>query len=254
MPDWRHAIAGRLEPLHLPPTREAEVVEEISQHLDDRYNELRSAGASDAAARRGVLDELNVADLVRELISVERAMAADVGPAGGPGGMALRNIGRDMRYAIRSLRKTPGFTVVVLLTLALGIGANAAIFSVVNAVVLRPLPYADATRLMVVWGNLHRPGVEEIPSSAGEYVDYRDRARTFDNIAAYDTLGFNLTGSDDPERVEGAVVTASLFSLLGVNAQIARTFAAVEEQPGREHVAPSGRGAFTPIPLSSDRW
>src|SRR6267142_1566159 len=159
MPDWKIDIRERLAPLALPPDRELEIGEELSQHLDDRYHELRSAGASDEAARRDALDELNDADLAQGLIGVERAMPADVGT-----------------------------------------GANAAIFSVVNAVVLRPLPYADATRLMVVWGNLHRPAVEEIPASAGEYVDYRDRARAFEQIAAYDTLGFNLSGRDDPER------------------------------------------------------
>jgi len=237
VPDWKSDIRERLAPLALPPDRELEIGEELSQHLDDRYHELRSAGASDEAARRDALDELNDADLAQGLIGVERAMPPDVGTAGGPGSIAIRNIGRDVRYAIRSLRKSPSFAAVMLLTLALGIGANAAIFSVVNAVVLRPLPYADATRLMVVWGNLHRPGVEEIPASAGEYVDYRDRARAFEQIAAYDTLGFNLSGRDDPERVEGAVVTASLFPLLGARTQMGRTFAAAEEQPGRDHVA-----------------
>ena len=124
----------------------------------------------------------------------------------------------------------------MLLTLALGIGANAAIFSVVSGVLLRPLPYRDAHQLMVIWGDLRRPGVNEIPASAGEYVDYRDRSHAFEQVAAYDTLGFNLTGSGEPERVEGAVATASVFPLLGVSAQVGRTFATDEEQPGRGQV------------------
>jgi putative ABC transport system permease protein len=193
------------------------ISEEMRQHLDDEYEALRASGVShDEAMRRlaGDVDEL----------ASRRARPVDA-------------VTGDVRFALRTLRANPGFTAVVVLTLALGIGANAAIFSVVNAVVLRPLPYAAADRLMVLWGNLHRPGVEEIPASAGEYVDYRDRARAFDYIAAYDTLGYNLSGSADPERVDGAVVTASLFPLLGVTAQIGRTFTAVEEQPGREHVA-----------------
>ena len=99
-----------------------------------------------------------------------------------------------LRYALRSLRKHPGFTAVVLATLALGIGANAAIFSVVNAVLLRPLPYEGADRIAVIWGDLHRPGVNEIPASAGEFADYRDRSHAFEHIAVYDTAGFNLTG------------------------------------------------------------
>ena len=144
---------------------------------------------------------------------------------------------QDIRYGVRVLLKKPGFTFVAVLTLALGIGANAAIFSVVNAVVLRPLPFPDADRLVIVRGNLHRPGVEEIPASAGEYVDYRDRSRAFDEIAAYDTLGFNLTGRGAPERVDGAIATASVFTTLGVRAAIGRTFLAEEEQAGRNDVA-----------------
>jgi len=107
MPDWKIDIRERLAPLALPPDRELEIGEELSQHLDDRYHELRSAGASDEAARRDALDELNDADLAQGLIGVERAMPADVGTAGGPGGIAIKNIGRDVRYAIRSLRKSP---------------------------------------------------------------------------------------------------------------------------------------------------
>src|SRR5437016_6788184 len=134
----------------------------------------------------------------------------------------IENFLQDVRYGLRQLRRNPGFTIVVLLTLALGIGANTAIFSVVNAVVLRPLPFRDANRLVTVWGNLQRPGVEEIPGSAGEYVDFRDQNHAFETIAAYDTLGFNLTGGSEPERIEGAVVTASLFPLLGASAEAGR--------------------------------
>jgi putative ABC transport system permease protein len=191
--------------------------EEMRQHLDDEYETLRTQGVShDEAMRRlaGDIDEVSSTRM--------------------PPVHAVRS---DLRFALRMLRANPGFSAVVILTLALGIGANAAIFSVVNAVVLRPLPYAESDRLMVVWGNLHRPGVEEIPASAGEYVDYREGARGFEYVAAYDTLGYNISGSGEPERVEGAMVTANLFPLLGVTAEIGRTFATAEEQRGREHVA-----------------
>ncbi|PYR41963.1 MAG: hypothetical protein DMF93_07100 [Acidobacteria bacterium] len=193
-----------------------DIDEEIEQHLEDRYRELVASGASDEEAR----------GIVREEIRGWTPRAA-----------RLDGVGGDVRFALRTLRRTTGFTIVVLTTLALGIGANAAIFSVVNAVVLRPLPFPDADRLVIVRGNLHRPGVEEIPASAGEYVDYRDRSRAFDEIAAYDTLGFNLTGRGEPERVDGAIATASLFTALGVRAAIGRTFLAEEEQAGRNDVA-----------------
>ena len=190
--------------------------EEISQHVQDLYDDLRARGATDEAARAAVEAELEGANFSRR---------------------PFADLGGDVRYAWRALRKYPGFAAVVILTLALGIGANAAIFSVVNAVVLQPLPYDRDGRLLAVWGNLHKPGLEEIPGSAAEFVDYRDRNRVFDLIAAYDTLGVNLTGFDQPERVPAAVITASLFTMLGESPALGRTFIAADEQPGRNHVA-----------------
>ncbi len=201
-----------------------ELDDEIEQHLEDRYRELVAGGVPPEEAAGLVRDEVR---------------------GWTPRRSRFDGVGGDLRFALRTLRKNPGFTIVVLLTLALGIGANAAIFSVVNAVVLRPLPFRDADRLVTIWGSLRRPGVEEIPGSAGEYVDFRDQNHAFEAIAAYDTLGFNITGASEPERVEGAVVTASLFPLLGASAEIGRTFTAAEEQPGREQVATIGHALWT---------
>jgi len=193
-----------------------DVDDEISQHLDDRYRELLEGGAAPADAERAVRNELR---------------------GWTPARPRAAGIAADVRFEIRALRRNPGFSAVVLLTLALGIGANAAIFSVVNAVVIRPLPFRDAERLVIIHGNLHRPGVEEIPASAGEYVDYRDRSHVFDDVAAYDTDGFNLTGAGDPERVDGAIVSASFFRLLGAATEVGRTFAPDEDRPGRDQTA-----------------
>ena len=203
-----------------------DVGEEFRQHLDDQYHELRAAGSSHDEAMRAMEDDVNEVRSGRARLRPEMFAA-------------------DVRYAFRTLRKNPGFTAIVLLTLALGIGANAAIFSVVNGVLLRPMPYHDADRLMVIWGDLHRAGVNEIPTSAGEFVDYRDRSHAFEQLAAYDTLGFNLTGNGEPERVEGAVVTASLFPLLGVSAQVGRTLLREEEEPGRGNVVMLSHALWT---------
>ena len=201
-----------------------DIDDEIEQHLDDRHRELIAGGVpADEAAR-----------LVREEL---RGWTPRRAPFDGVGG--------DLRFAIRTLRRHAGFAAIVLVTLALGIGANAAIFSVVNAVVLRPLPYPNGDRLVVVWGNLHRPGVEEIPASAGEYVDYRDQNHAFDAIAAYGTTGFNLTGSGEPERVDGAVVSADVFGTLGVLPEIGRPFRGADERPGANDVAVISHALWT---------
>jgi putative ABC transport system permease protein len=142
---------------------------------------------------------------------------------------------QDLRYAVRVLFKSPGFTAIALLTLALGIGVNSAIFSVVNAIVLRPLPYPDSQQLMVIWGNLHKTGLEEIEISALELRDFQQQCQAFDQIGAYSTLGLNLTGVDQPERLRGASISANLFPTLGVQPHLGRNFVAEEDQPGNDN-------------------
>jgi len=184
-----------------------EIREEVRQHLDDQYRELRAAGASHDDAMRAMAAD--VAALTRDPMLVN-----------------TRGLAADFRYAFRTLRKSLGFSSIVIATLALGIGANTAIFSVVNSVMLRPLPYDRAGRLVVVWGNLHKPGLEEIPGSAAEFVDYRDRNRVFDAIAAYDTGGVTVTGLERPERISAAITTASLFPILATSPSLGRCRAA----------------------------
>ena len=156
---------------------------------------------------------------------------------------------QDIRYGLRQLRRNPGFTVVAILTLALGIGANTAIFSVVNAVVLRPLPYAHSERL--VWIAESIPALKSEVVSGGDYVDWKDQNHTLDRIAAYDTAyrdslregaggggsaDFNLTGHGTPARVHSAFVSASFFGTLGVEPQLGRAFTENEDQPSGPHV------------------
>ena len=136
----------------------------------------------------------------------------------------MNTLWQDLTYGVRMLVKHPGVPAIALLTLALGIGVNSAIFSVVNAVVLRPLPYPESEHLMVVWGNLHKTGLEEIEISALELKDFQQQSHAFDEIAAYNIQGFNLTGVDQPERLRGAAISANLFSTLRVQPQLGRNF------------------------------
>jgi predicted permease len=140
----------------------------------------------------------------------------------------------DLQYGFRMLWKHKSVSGIALLTLALGIGVNSAIFSVVNAVVLRPLPYPESEQLMVVWGNLHKTGLDEIEASALEFKDFRQQCQAFDQIAAYSIEGFNLTGIDQPERLRGAAVSANLFATLRVQPQLGRSFLPDEDQLGND--------------------
>ena len=128
----------------------------------------------------------------------------------------MTSVAQDLRYALRSLARSPGFSAVAIATLALGIGANTAIFSVLDAVLLKPLPYRDPDRVLAIWGSLRRPGSEKIEVSAPELADLRARTRAFESIAAYVEDDLNLTGGGEAERLSGAYVSPEIFSLLGV--------------------------------------
>src|SRR5262245_47148350 len=150
----------------------------------------------------------------------------------------------DLQFAFRMLLKHRGVSAIALITLALGIGVNSAIFSVVNAIVLRPLPYANSQQLMVIWGNLHKAGLEEIEISALEFRDFQQQCQSFDQIAAYSTEGLNLTGVDQPERLRGATISANLFSTLAVKPQLGRNFSDDEDQTGNDNRAILSHGLW----------
>jgi putative ABC transport system permease protein len=144
-----------------------------------------------------------------------------------------------MSFALRQLLKNPGFTAVAVLTLALGIGANTAIFSLLNAVVLKALPYTQPDRLVMVWTDnaSMNIGFHELPPSPPDIAEWRNQAHSFEQIAAFRTSSTDLSERGEPERVGGVQVTANFFSLLGVHPTIGRTFNAEEETPGQDKVA-----------------
>jgi putative ABC transport system permease protein len=147
----------------------------------------------------------------------------------------MRSFLRNIYYSVRSLRRTPGFTLAAVLTLALGIGANTAVFSVVDAVVLRPLPYRDSGRLVMVWDQLIKLGLDQFPAPFANYYDYRKDNQVFEDIAAFSYSDLNLEASADavPERLEAMSVSANLFPLLGVNPALGQVFDVEQSEPGR---------------------
>ena len=185
MPDWKSDFRKRLANLHLEPTRENEIVEELAGHLEDRYHELRAAGASHEEAYLAARKELSDGQLlVRELNRIERKFGTEPFALGARRKNMVGNVWQDMRYGLRLIRKNPGFSAVVVLTLAVGIGANTAIFSVVNAVMLRSLPFKDPDRLVRLNESNPERGWPTFAVSHPNFLDWRERNQTFAAMAA----------------------------------------------------------------------
>ena len=211
-------IAARLARLSLRPAREREVIDELSQHLDDRYQELRATGVADAEAIRLALTELDDDDilgaggslLAREMRTLRQAAVPDLPPPGTPSRGWLSDVGRDLVYAARMLRKSPAFALAAILTLALGIGANTAIFSLVNATLLQRLPVDNRERLDYVFN-----GASWNVLSYPAYAALRDGARNVEGIAAWGGITASLNADGETDLVSGIICTGNLFDLLG---------------------------------------
>jgi putative ABC transport system permease protein len=235
VPDWKQEILKRLATLRLAPEREAEIVEELSQHLEDRYRELLVGGATDVEARHVALEELTdrpVDELTRGLRQVERAMNQEpVVPGGGGRGNLFTSFGQDVRYGLRQLRRNPGFTIVAASTLALGIGVNTAIFSIVNLLVLRPLPIHAPEQVTFLTSqqkgggasnNFSYPDLEEIR---------KQTSSTFSDVAGvqpYGMEGLSFEGKSRPMWT--SYVTGNFFAMMGVQPALGRFFLPAEGQ------------------------
>jgi putative ABC transport system permease protein len=155
----------------------------------------------------------------------------------------IDTLAADLRFGARSMRRNPAFATIAVLTLALGIGANAAIFSVVNAVLLRPLPWTDPDRAVMIWSKW--TAFDKTWVSEGEVVDYRRRSQTLTDVGAWSDGQINITGDGEPERVPAGSVTANLFSVLGVSPVLGRTFSAAEDVPNGPDLVVIGHGLWT---------
>jgi predicted permease len=219
MAEWLNSLRLRLRAVLRGRRLEREFRDELAFHLSMREEQLRAAGAADAgrAARR----RFGRVARIREDLGDVWAFAPTAGA-----------FARDLRYAARMLRRSPVFTIVVVVTLALGIGANSAFFSVVNAVLIRPLGYADTHRLVSLSEGFPQAGIDHLLFSALDFDDLRNDQQSYDGVAAYRNVPFELTGGGTPERIMGAKVSAGLFDLLGVGPLAGRTFSAAEDRPG----------------------
>jgi predicted permease len=245
--DWAAELRSRLGGLQLSPAREQEVVEELSQHLDDRYEELRAAGASSVDARRAALEEVSdsgeLALWMRQLAQAHTPVPVLTGqPAAGP----LRGLVEDLRGAARTMRRQPIFAATIVLTLGLGIAVNTVVFTIVNAATIRPLPFDDADRLVRL--RVNNVGNAQMPASDLSYLDFldwRSARRTFVDIAAVDERGVDLSGDGRPAAaLFAAHVSWNTFPLLGEGAALGRGFAESDDRPG----------ATATVILSDDLW
>jgi putative ABC transport system permease protein len=253
MPDWAQHVRPRLSSLRLSPTREAEIVVELSQHLDDRWRELLAAGSSpDEAARLALADFSEGNLLARYMAPLRQAHLRSPITPGAPRGQLFSDLWHDLRYAARTFRKRLAFTVAAALTLALGIGSNAAIFTVINAVLLRPLPFPKSEQLVAVYTRYLPSSGFDFPFfglSGPEFADIRGRVDALAGIAAYSFNNRNLTrGDGEVERVLTMRVTAGFFDVVGVKPARGRTFTEAEAQRGQGCFAvlsdePSDKGA-----------
>ncbi len=209
-----------------------DVHRELDHHLELRAREFERQGLSPVEARQAALASFGDRSRIEaELLALRRATVRE------------RNwrtwwseLVQDVRVAVRGLRRTPGFTVVALLTLAVGIGANSAIFSVVRSVLLRPLPYPDAGRLVQVWTDYRQHNGRQEPEwlNPPDFLDWRDHNRTFAGMAAYTGWGPDLTGSGDPVSLSGLSVTGDWFTVLGVAPALGRVLLPADDDAGSE--------------------
>jgi len=251
MPEWQKEILRRLAPLKLAATREAEIAEEVAQHLEDRYRELLTAGKTEQEARRLALAEISEGDFsARNLKRLEKEAPRDVAPLGGGRREFWGGLAQDVRYGVRMLRKSPGFAAIAILTLALGIGANTAIFSLIDGVMLRALPVKDPQGLVLFnWNANHAPKYHSyshygdcVGSSDGKtgcsfsvplLNTVRAQAKAFSELAAF--LGptqFNVSGSGPATVGYGEIVSGDFFLTLGVSTILGRPLGPADDAPG----------------------
>ena len=223
MSRWRDEIRRRLADAKLDPTREAAIAQELEQHLEDRYAELRAEGATSDAARQAALAELADDDRMRQELmrQVPRTPVND--PPGAGGHSPFGQWWQDIRYALRMLRRTPGFTTVAVLTLALGIGGTVAIFSAVYTVLYKPLPLTAGERLVVPVSTNPARDILRGSIPFADYMDWREQRDVFEQVALFNRIDVDISGGQTPERVAGMQVTTEYFPTLQVQPLLGRT-------------------------------
>ena len=232
--EWFGIFGARLRGLFRKRRLDHELEAELRAHLESLTEENIRRGMNPKEAAHAARREFGSVEQTKELYRDQRGLPF------------LETLLQDARYALRMLRKSPGFTAVVVLTLALGIGANTAIFSVMEAVLLRPVPFPHPEQLAMVWENVHLPHYQNDQNTPapGNFADWKNRNTAFSGTAAIGYRSWNLTGIGEPVRIEGEAFSADIFSVLQTYPMLGRAFTAEEDRQGAAHVALLGYGLW----------
>jgi len=217
------SLFSRITSLFRSRRVDQDIEDELRSHLEMRSQDNLSSGMSKEDAELDARRRFGNTALIKESTRAERIV------------LWLETVIQDVRFGLRTLRRSPGFTVVAVLTVALTIGATAAVFTVINSVLLRPLPYENPERLIVVATFMPRES-SEVTASA-QYVAFKTNSRVLEDAGAYSSEDYNVSGAGDPERLHGAVATSSFFTTLGIHPAMGRVFTAEEDKPGAEKIA-----------------
>jgi len=235
MPDWNEEIAARLSSVELDSTREIEIIEELSQHLDDRYQELIEGGATDRDARTAVLSELDFDSLPKKarLVDAHKTRRGSGGTVGNRNGF-FASLGQDFSYALRQFRRNPGFALVAIITLGLGIGASTAIFSVIDNVLLEPFPYKDAGHIIFprVHGASQGPDEGRQGFSSDELLAFGRESHSLDGVIGTSDDPVLYKHGDGVEWLYGADITPGSFEFFGMPALYGRVLQPLDYNPG----------------------
>jgi predicted permease len=243
MPDWKRVIQDRLGPLGLSPAAETDFIEELAQHLEDRYSELQAGGATEEEAYERITAELNDMEAIRRASK----KIGQTGPNAAPLGLShnspgfFRDLQRDLRYAGRTARKNPWFVLFVVLTLGLGIGANTTVFTIVNTLILNPLPIPNSAELAAIAASESKSAQRQtpLPVSYADLKDFQDGNQAFRAIAGYTSPRvITLQRGSASERMFCELATGNYFDALGLRPAAGRFFARDEDStPGGHPVA-----------------
>src|SRR5215471_9486414 len=244
-PNWKPIVREHLAVLRLPPEREIEIVEELALHLEAAYEDALADGLPEAEAEAIAVQAYDWRLLECELSRAEqlpaaRALQPSLELLERKGGLRMESFIQDLRFGARMLGKNPGFTLIAALTLALGIGANTAIFSVLYGVLIKPLPFPDPNPLVRVWQAVPTSGYYQLGFSEAQLVRLRAGNQSFQKFGGYALRNGNLIEQNETQRVAVTYVTEGVFESLGFQPLLGRTFRREDEAPGSQRVAIMG--------------